>query len=83
MKNILHILKRDILRLLKVPPAIVVVLALLVLPSVYTWYNVIGFWNPYNNTGNLQVDVVDEDAGAYSDLTGSINIGEMIVDELG
>ena len=26
--------------------ALVVVIALLVLPSVYTWYNVVGFWNP-------------------------------------
>ena len=31
------------------------VLALLVLPSVYTWYNVVGFWDPYNNTGALRV----------------------------
>ena len=34
------------------------VLALLVLPSVYTWYNVVGFWDPYNNTGALRVCVV-------------------------
>ena len=37
MKNVFRVLKRDILRLLKVPPAVVVILALLVLPSLYTW----------------------------------------------
>ena len=47
MKNVFRVLKRDILRLLKVPPAMVVILALLVLPSLYTWYNVLGFWDPY------------------------------------
>lgn len=82
MKNVLRVLKRDILRLLKVPPAIVVVLALLVLPSAYTWYNVLGFWNPYENTGHLSVCVVNEDRGADSELTGHIDVGQMIVDEL-
>ena len=82
MGNVLHVLKRDILRLLRVPQALVVVLALLVLPSLYTWYNVLGFWNPYENTGELRVCVVNQDAGAESELTGRIDVGQMIVDEL-
>lgn len=82
MKNVFLILKRDILRLLKVPPAIVVILALLVLPSIYTWYNVIGFWNPYNNTGNLRVEVVNDDAGGENNLVGELNVGDLIVDAL-
>ena len=53
MRNVLKILKRDLLRLLKTPQALVVVFALMVIPSLYTWYNFIGFWNPYDNTGNL------------------------------
>ena len=78
----MRVFKRDVLRLLKTPPALVVVLALLVLPSVYTWYNVVGFWDPYNNTGNLRVCVVNEDEGGSSDLTGELHVGDMIVDEL-
>ena len=42
MRNVLKILRRDLLRLVRTPAALVVVVALLVLPSVYTWYNVIG-----------------------------------------
>lgn len=83
MGNVVRVFKRDILRLLKVPPALVVVLALLILPSVYTWYNVIGFWNPYDNTGNLRVCVVNEDAGGESELTGELHVGDMIVKKLG
>ncbi|MDE8703318.1 YhgE/Pip domain-containing protein [Adlercreutzia equolifaciens] len=82
MLNVLRILKRDILRLLKTPPALVVYLALLILPSVYTWYNVVGFWNPYENTGNLHVCVVNQDQGGSSDLTGTLNVGDRIVDQL-
>ncbi len=82
MRNVLKILRRDLLRLLKTPPALVVIVALMVLPSVYTWYNVIGFWNPYDNTGNLTVCVVNQDAGGSSELTGQLNVGDRIVDQL-
>lgn len=82
MKNVLKILARDILRLVKAPAALVVVIVLVILPSAYTWYNVIGFWDPYGNTGNLRVCVANEDAGASSELMGDIDVGQMIVDEL-
>ena len=82
MKNVLRVLKRDFFRILKAPASIVVVLALIVLPSLYTWFNVVGFWNPYGNTGNLRVCVVNEDAGSSSDLTGAINLGDMVVEQL-
>lgn len=82
MRNVLKILKRDVLRLVHTPAALVVVVALLLLPSVYTWYNVIGFWNPYDNTGNLRVCVVNQDTGGSSELTGSMNVGDKIVDQL-
>lgn len=82
MRNVLRVLGRDVARLFKAPAALVVVVALLVLPSVYTWYNVLGFWNPYDNTANLRVDVVNLDEGGSSDLTGELHVGDMIVGEL-
>ena len=82
MANVLAVLKRDFIRLLKAPAALVVVVALLVLPSLYTWYNVLGFWDPYNNTGNMRVAVVNQDKGGSSDLTGQLNVGDKIVEAL-
>lgn len=82
MKNVLHVLGRDLLRLLKAPAALVVVVVLVVLPSTYTWFNVIGFWNPYDNTGNMRVCVVNQDAGSENDLMGQMNLGNQIVDTL-
>lgn len=82
MGNVLRVLKRDLIRLVKAPAALVVVVALLFLPSIYTWYNVVGFWNPYDNTSHLRVDVVNEDAGGTSDLTGTLCVGDTIVEQL-
>ncbi len=82
MGTVLKVLKRDFTRLIKVPAALIVVVVLLVLPSLYAWFNVAGFWNPYDNTGNMRVCVVNEDQGAYSDLTGMLNMGDEIVSEL-
>ena len=82
MSNVLRVLKRDVLRIVKAPASIAVVLVLILLPSLYTWFNVVGFWDPYNNTGNLRICVVNEDAGSSSDLTGELNLGDMVIDQL-
>lgn len=82
MKNSFRVLKRDLIRLLRSPAALVVVIALVILPSLYTWFNVIGFWNPYDNTGNMRVCVINEDEGAENELLGSMNLGDQIVDTL-
>lgn len=82
MRNVLRVFKRDLVRLVKAPAALVVVLVLAILPSVYTWYNVLGFWDPYENTSNLKVCVVNLDRGGSSDLTGKLDVGETITQEL-
>ncbi len=80
--NALRVLKRDYLRLLKAPAALVVVFVLVVLPSLYTWFNVVGFWDPYNNTGNIRVCVVNEDEGASVESMGELNMGDQVVEQL-
>lgn len=82
MGNVFRAWLRDLIRLLKSPSALIVMIALLVLPSAYTWYNVAAFWSPYDNTSNMRVCVVNEDTGSSSDLTGDINVGDLIVDKL-
>ncbi len=82
MGNALRVLKRDYVRLLKAPAALVVVFVLVVLPSLYTWFNVVGFWDPYGNTGNIRVCVVNEDEGATIDSMGELNMGDQVVEQL-
>ncbi|MBQ9041706.1 MAG: YhgE/Pip domain-containing protein [Eggerthellaceae bacterium] len=82
MRNVLRVFRRDVMRLVKTPAAWSVVLFLIVLPSLYTWFNVAAFWNPYDNTGNLRVCVVNEDAGVDDELLGHLDVGEQVVDQL-
>ncbi|OZG69486.1 YhgE/Pip domain-containing protein [Bifidobacterium eulemuris] len=82
MGNILAILKRDILRLLKVPTAWVIILGLSVLPSFYAWVNIIGFWDPYGNTASLQISVANNDQGSTTETLGEVDLGSQIVDQL-
>lgn len=82
MRNTFRILIRDFGRLIKAPAALVVAIALIFMPSLYAWFNVYGFWNPYNNTGAMRVCVVNEDAGAYLAAAGELDIGNQIIDSL-
>ena len=82
MANIFKSLARDMVRLVKEPTALIVLVAILVLPSAYSWYNVAEFWDPYNNTSNISVTVVNEDAGSTTSVTGDMNVGNTIIDTL-
>lgn len=82
MRNVFRVFWRDVKRIAKVPQAWLVVLFLIVLPSLYAWFNVLGFWDPYENTGNLRVCVVNEDAGAHDETLGDLHLGDDVVDEL-
>lgn len=82
MGNVLRVLARDIRRVAKVPAAWLVALFLIVLPSLYTWFNVAGFWDPYGNTANLRICVVNEDAGAHDETLGDLDLGAQVVAQL-
>lgn len=82
MRNVLSILWRDLKRMARVPVALVIAVGLMVLPATYAWVNVLGFWDPYGNTGNVRVSVANEDQGADSPLTGHLGLGAQIVDTL-
>ena len=55
MSNVLKILHRDIMRILRVPAAWVIMTGLTVIPPLYAWFNIYGFWDPYGNTNNIRV----------------------------
>jgi len=58
-----------------------VVIGLCILPSLYAWVNIYACWDPYSNTGNLPVAIVNNDEGAV--VNGEIiNVGDTIVEEL-
>ena len=82
MRDAARIFKRDLKRLAKAPAAWIVAIALIVLPSLYAWINVYGFWNPYDNTSELRVCLVNEDEGVNDKTLGKLNLGAEIVKDL-
>ncbi|HIW90820.1 MAG TPA: YhgE/Pip domain-containing protein [Candidatus Corynebacterium avicola] len=59
-----------------------IIIGVMIIPALYAWVNVAAFWDPYGNTGNVDVAVVNEDEGGESDLTGPIDVGEQVVSQL-
>ncbi len=66
----------------RVRKAWIVIIGVIVTPALYAWLNINAFWDPYSNTGNIEVAVVNLDEGASSDLTGPLDVGALVVDEL-
>lgn len=57
MKNIWAIFKGDVNRIRKNVIAMIVIVGITVVPSLYAWFNIAASWNPYENTGGLKVAV--------------------------
>lgn len=64
MKKIFRIFRRDLNKIFKNAMAIILVVGVAVLPSLYAWFNIYANWDPYGSTGNMMVAVINEDSGA-------------------
>lgn len=81
VNNILKVFRRDIKKTVRNPIAIIIVVALCLLPSLYAWVNIKACWDPYENTGKIPVAIVNEDEGA--EIQGkSINVGKEVEESL-
>lgn len=82
VKKAFQIFKRDILRLLKNPVALVITIGVCVIPSLYAWYNIVANWDPYGNTANIKVAVANNDQGTSNEYVGELNAGDETVAKL-
>jgi putative membrane protein len=81
MKNAIKVFKRDMKNLVKNPVALIIVIGLCFIPSLYAWINIKACWNPYENTSTVPIAIVNNDKG--STLEGKkINIGNEVIAEL-
>ena len=83
MKNILKIFLTDSGRILSNVVAMVVIMGLCVLPSLYAWFNIFSNWDPYGqgSTSNLQIAVYSQDSG--DKIAGEdVNIGTNVLEGL-
>lgn len=83
MKNIIKVFLNDCKHIGCNVVALVVVMGLAVLPSLYAWFNILSNWDPYGpeSTSNIKVAVAYDDTGI--NISGmDINISTNIVEAL-
>lgn len=81
MKQIWRIYTTDIRNVARHWAAIIIIIGLTVLPSLYAWFNIKASWDPYGSTKDVPIAISNEDKGA--NLRGKdINIGKEVVNSL-
>lgn len=79
MRGIWELFRSDLKRATSNVMSVIVLCGLIVIPSAFTWFNVIGSWEPFNNTKSLKVAVASVDEGYTSALVPMhLNIGSMV-----
>ena len=81
MNNIKRIFKDDFKKVTHNLFALVVALGICILPALYAWFNIYSNWDPYGNTGNLDLAAVSLDKGYFEDEE-YINVGADVIDDL-
>lgn len=81
MKKVWDIYRIDWRRISRSSSAIFLIVALMILPSLYAWFNIKALWDPYGNTAGIKIAVANDDEGTTIN-NQAINIGEQLVDML-
>ena len=78
---IAEIMKNNFKGAFKNPIVIIVLIALIILPSLYALLNIQACWDPYGNTGDVPFAIANLDTGA--NFSGKdINVGNELVKDL-
>lgn len=79
--NIVEITKRDAKAAFSNPIVILILIAIIILPSLYALVNIDACWDPYEETGQLDFAIANMDKGtSYENQT--LNIGNEVVGDL-
>ncbi|AKN31851.1 hypothetical protein Ccar_13655 [Clostridium carboxidivorans P7] len=81
IKNVFRIYRRDMKNILTSYVTLAIIIALTILPSLYSWFNIKACWDPYANTKELSVAVVNLDKGTEF-RNVKINVGDDVVKKL-
>lgn len=83
MRNIWKIFKSDLKSLNQNVISVILTVGLVIMPSMFVWYNVLACWDVFGHTGNLKVAVANTDEGYKSDLLPiEVNVGNEVVNAL-
>ncbi|NEG95412.1 DUF3533 domain-containing protein [Bifidobacterium sp. SMB2] len=83
MRTIWRIFTGDLRRITSNVVSVIIVIGLVALPSLFTWFNVAASWDPFSSTKNLQFAVANTDEGYKSDLIPmKVNVGDQVISAL-
>lgn len=80
-KNTWELFKLDWKRIFKNKLTFLLIIALMIIPSLYAWFNIAALWDPYANTKDISIAVYSDDETAEV-MGKKINVGDKIVDGL-
>ena len=81
MGNIVEIMKNDFKSAFSNPIVTLILIAIIILPSLYALLNIYACWDPYGNTGEVEFAIANLDNGTSFQDT-KLNIGNELVKDL-
>ena len=82
MKEILHIQRHDLRAVTRSFFAILILIAVAILPALYAWVNIYANMDPYGSTGNIRIAVASRDSGIVDANGATVNKAQEVMDEL-
>lgn len=82
MKEILRIQRHDLRAVARSFFAILILIAVAILPALYAWVNIYANMDPYGSTGNIRIAVASRDSGIVDANGATVNKAQEVMDEL-
>lgn len=83
MRDALSVVKNDFSKVRRSVMATCLLLFLIIIPLLFTWFNVLAAWDPFGNTKDLKIAVASEDDGYTSDFFPiEVNAGDQVLSQL-
>lgn len=81
MKNAIKVYINDLKNIVNNKATLIIIIGLIILPSLYAWFNIAALIDPYSNASNLPIAVLSKDSGTK--LEGEkLNVGDEVVANL-
>lgn len=82
MTNIKRIIREDLKTVVRNLFALIIAIGVCILPALYAWFNIYSNWDPYGNTGNLDLVAVSLDKGYTNDEGEYTNVGSEVIEDM-
>lgn len=80
MKKVFFIIRDDFRQIRASIMVRISIVLLITVPLFFTWFNVLATWDPFSNSGRLQIAVASTDEGYTSKIFNvKVNVGDTVL----